>query len=105
MTSRKRQRSGKTRYKVSRSRKRISKSRMKCNTPRRSWRSGKKRVVKACSKGREKIIHYGASGYRHNYSSKARRNFRSRHRCAQANDRLTARYWACADLWPLSRNT
>lgn len=82
-----------------RSRSKVSKSSMKCNSPRRSWRSGKKRVVKACSRGRERIVHYGDTAYRHNYSSQARRNFRSRHRCHNATDKLTARYWACKDLW------
>jgi hypothetical protein len=71
----------------------------KCNSPQKSWRKGKKRVVKACSKGREKIIHYGASDYGHNYSDKARRSFRARHKCSTATDKLTARYWACKDLW------
>jgi hypothetical protein len=99
-TSRRRKKSGRTKYKVSGSRKKVSKSQMKCNKPRKSWRSGKKRVVKACSKGREKIIHYGASGYRHNYSPKAKRSFRARHKCSSATDKLTARYWACKDLWP-----
>lgn len=82
---------------MSSSRKR--KSNMRCNSPQKSWRAGKKRVVKACSKGREKLIHYGAVGYGHNYSPKARRSFRARHRCSTARDKLTARYWACKDLW------
>ena len=76
-----------------------SKSRMRCNSPMKSWRPGKKRVVKACSKGREKIIHFGATGYGHNYSNAARRSFRARHRCSTAKDKLTARYWACKNLW------
>lgn len=72
---------------------------MPCNSPRKSWRPEKKRVVRACSKGREKIIHYGATGYGHNYSDMARRSFRARHSCDSANDKLTARYWSCKDLW------
>ncbi len=76
-----------------------SKSKMRCNSPMKSWRPGKKRVVKACSKGREKIIHFGATGYGHNYSNAARRSFRARHRCSTAKDKLTARYWACKNLW------
>lgn len=72
---------------------------MKCNSPIKSWRKSKKKVVKACSRGREKIIHYGASGYGHNYSTQARKSFRARHRCDSANDMLSARYWACRDLW------
>ena len=76
-----------------------SKKSMACNKPQKSWRKGKKRVVKACSKGREKLIHYGAVGYGHNYSTAARRSFRSRHNCSSATDILTARHWACKDLW------
>jgi hypothetical protein len=35
------------------------KSKMKCNQPMKSDRKGKKRMVKACSGGTEKLIHYG----------------------------------------------
>lgn len=72
---------------------------MSCNKPVKSWRPGKKRAVKACSGGKEKIIHYGATGYGHNYSSAARNSFRARHKCSAAKNILTARYWACKDLW------
>ena len=72
---------------------------MACNSPRKSWRPEKKRVVKACSRGKEKIIHFGATGYGHNYSTAARRSFRARHKCSSAKDKLTARYWACKNLW------
>ena len=76
-----------------------SKSYMPCNKPRKSNRPGKKRMVKACSGGKEKIIHYGATGYGHNYSTAARKSFRARHKCDTAKDKLSARYWACKDLW------
>jgi len=72
---------------------------MKCNCPRKSNRPGKKRMVKACQDGKEKLIHYGASEYGSNYSDSARKNFRARHNCDTANDKLTARYWACKNLW------
>lgn len=72
---------------------------MKCNTPRPSTREGKKRMVKACSGGKEKLVHYGAEGYGHNYSAAARKSFRARHKCSTAKDKLSARYWACKDLW------
>lgn len=75
------------------------KSKMKCNTPVPSDRKGKKRMVKACSNGKERLIHFGADGYKSNYSAEARRNFRARHNCANAKDKLTARYWACKNLW------
>lgn len=72
---------------------------MSCNKPRRSPKAGKKMVVKACSGGKEKIIHFGASGYGHNYSAAARKSFKARHKCSSAKDKLTARYWACKKLW------
>ena len=72
---------------------------MVCNRPQKSWKPSKKRVVMACSGGRKRIIHFGATGYGHNYSNEARRSFRARHRCSTANDKLTARYWACKNLW------
>lgn len=78
---------------------------MKCNVPQRSWRKGKKRVVLACESGKQKLIHYGAAGYKHNYSAKAKKSFRARHTCdvAERSSKLTARYWACKDLWPKSK--
>ena len=76
-----------------------SKKNMSCNRPQKSWRRGKKRVVKACSGGKERIIHYGATGYGHNYSTTARRSFRARHKCSGARNKLSARYWACKNLW------
>lgn len=75
------------------------KSNMKCNKPRPSTRDGKKRMVKACSGGKEKLVHYGAKGYGHNYSDAARKSFRARHKCSTAKDKLTPKYWACKDLW------
>lgn len=75
------------------------KSKMKCNQPVPSSRSGKKRMVKACENGKEKLIHYGDDSYGHNYSPEARSSFRARHKCSTADSKLTARYWACKDLW------
>ena len=75
------------------------KSKMSCNKPRPSDRAGKKRMVKACSGGDEKLIHYGAKGYGNNYSDAARKSFKARHKCSSATSKLTARYWACKDLW------
>lgn len=75
------------------------KSKMQCNKPVASDRPGKKKMVKACSNGQEKLIHFGAKGYGNNYSDAARKSFKARHGCAEAKDRLTARYWACKNLW------
>lgn len=76
-----------------------TKSKMKCNVVTRSDRAGKKKMVKACANGKEKLIHFGAKGYGHNYSSAARKSFRARHKCGTAKDKMTARYWACKKLW------
>lgn len=76
-----------------------NKSKMKCNSPVSSNRAGKKMMVKACSGGEEKLLHFGAKGYGHNYSVAARKSFRARHKCDTANDKLTPRYWACKKLW------
>lgn len=78
---------------------RLDKDKMPCNKPRKSPKPEKKKVVKACSGATEKIIHFGATGYKSNYSDKARKSFRARHKCDTAKDKLTARYWACKNLW------
>ena len=77
----------------------VDKSRMKCNKPTASTKQGKKKMVKACSGGREKLIHFGAKGYGHNYSAAARKSFKARHKCGTAKSKLTARYWSCKKLW------
>lgn len=85
----------------------IRKANLKCNKPVKSWRDGKKRAVLACEGGKQKIVHYGAVGYRHNYSPGAKKNFRARHRCdkAERGSKLTASYWACKDLWPKNKSS
>lgn len=75
------------------------KDRLKCNRPVPSNKEGKKKMVKACDNGQEKLIHFGADGYKHNYSSEAKKSFRARHNCDEANDKLSARYFACRNLW------
>ena len=75
------------------------KSKMACNKPKKSDRKCKKKMVKACEGGKEKLIHFGASGYGHNYSAAARKSFKARHKCGTAKSKLTARYWACKNLW------
>jgi len=73
----------------------LDKKSMPCNKPRKSPNPKKKKVVKACENGQEKIIHFGATGYGHNYSSAARKSFRARHKCSEKKDRATAGYWSC----------
>ena len=75
------------------------KSKMKCNRVVASDRPGKKKMVLACSDGKDKLLHFGSKGYGHNYSTAARSSFRARHKCETANDKLTPRYWACKNLW------
>jgi hypothetical protein len=75
------------------------KSKMQCNRPVPSDKAGKKKMVKGCSGGEEKLLHFGAKGYKSNYSSEARKSFRARHSCDTANDKLSARHWACKSLW------
>ena len=91
-------------------RKSFDKKRMKCNKsrPLRKGESGygkKKRVVKACEGGKEKIVKFGAVGYKHNYSDSAKKSFRARHKCGQKKSKLGAQYWACKDLWPRGKKT
>ena len=78
---------------------RVDKSKMPCNKPRASTKANKKKMVKACEGGKEKLIHFGAKGYGHNYSGAARKSFRARHKCSTAKSKLTARYCACKKLW------
>lgn len=77
----------------------LGKDSMPCNQPRASTRPGKKKMVKACEGGQERLVHFGAKGYGHNYSAAARKSFRARHNCANPGSKLSARYWACKHLW------
>jgi hypothetical protein len=59
-------------------------------------------MVKGCEGGKEKLVHFGAKGYGHNYSSAARKSFKARHKCSSRKSKLTASYWAywaCKNLW------
>jgi len=86
--------------------KKLDKDKMKCNKPQRAAPgSPKKKTVKACKDGKEKIIHYGHRGMQH-YSQhkdkKRRASFRARHKCdleSTKKNKLSARHWACKDLW------
>jgi len=69
------------------------------NKPIKSNREGKKMMVLAKDGDKIRLIHFGATGYGHNYSAAARKSFRARHKCDQAKDKLTANYWACKHLW------
>lgn len=51
-----------------------------------------------CMDGKKKLVHAGATGYGHNYSSAARKSFRARHKCSTAKPG-TAKHLACTELW------
>ena len=76
-----------------------TKSKMKCNVVRSSDRAGKKKMVKACEGGKEKLIHFGAKGYGHNYSAAARKSFKARHGKNIAKGKMSAAYWADKVKW------
>lgn len=67
--------------------------------PTQSTRPGKKYQVYVKSEsGTPRLIHFGATGYKHNYSAAAKSNFRARHNCSGAS-KDTPRWWACNYLW------
>lgn len=67
-----------------------------CNQPRRDPNPRHKFFVKACARGRVRPIHYGDPNMRiKKHNPKRRAAFRSRFDCANAKDKLTARYWSC----------
>jgi len=81
--------------------KKSAKDKMKCNSPRRIRKGepghGKKKfVVKACDKGKEKIIRYGDANMEIKKDSPDRRkSFRARHKCGQKKSKMSAGYWSC----------
>lgn len=75
-----------------------AKKSMKCGEVRKSTRAGKKVMKKVCKGGKTKMVHAGDSSMRHNYSDKARKNFKARHKCSTAKAG-TAKHLACNTLW------
>jgi hypothetical protein len=81
----------------------FDKDKMKCNKKRyiRKGETGygkKQKVVKACEKGKERIVKFGDAKMRNNRDKKKnRKNFRVRHNCKNPGSKLKARYWACKD--------
>lgn len=74
------------------------KSSMRCGETRKSSRAGKKIMKLYCKAGKKKLVHAGATGYGHNYSGAARKNFKARHKCSTAKWG-TAKHLACTKLW------
>lgn len=80
---------------------RIDKDSLPCNKPRTNPTSSRhKKVVKACSDGKEKLIKFGHRDYKHNYSNKARKSY-----CARSGGikdgkgKMSANYWSRKVLW------
>lgn len=81
------------------------------NHPVKSTAKGKKMMVLASKtiggERRVKLIHFGALGYGHNYSQKAKKNYlqrsagiRNHQGKLTKEDRWSANYWARKILWP-----
>ena len=75
-------------------------------TPFKSKKKGKKMSVYVMRNGRKTLIHFGDTGYRHNYSEAARRSYLARSKGIRnkegkltANDRNSANYWSRKVLW------
>jgi hypothetical protein len=85
-------------FKKSESKKEIA-SDIACNKPQPSTRKGKRKMVKACEDGKEKLIHWGDSNLgAHPNDPKRKKSFRARHKCdTNPPDKMTARYYACKD--------
>jgi|TARA_R100001129_G_scaffold20573_1_gene12902 hypothetical protein len=73
------------------------------NKPKRAPKGSKKKFVVLAKQGdKVRKIGYGHRDYKdftQHKDPKRRKNFRSRHNCKTAKDKLTARYWACKKLW------
>lgn len=80
-----------------------SKDEMPCNKPMKSWRAKKKKVVKACEGGKERIIHFGDSSmqdYTQHGSEKRRKSYCARSGGIKGGEgKLSANYWARKVLW------
>ncbi len=62
----------------------------------------KKQVCVKDKKGNIFNIHFGDKRYEdytQHKDKKRRTSFRKRHKCDSEKNKLTARYWACEDLW------
>ena len=85
----------------------IDKSKMKCNKPKRQISGGKKSVVKACAKGKEKLIRFGQQGVKGSpkksnestASTKRRKSFKARHAKNIQRGPMSPAYWADKVKW------
>ena len=84
----------------------MNKAKMKCNSPKKTPSHPKKsHVVKACDKGKEKIIRFGqqgvsGAGKKTDKKSVARRkSFKARHAKNIGKGKMSAAYWANKVKW------
>lgn len=84
------------------------------NKPVKSTAKGKKMMVLASKTihgvRRAKLVHFGALGYGHNYSAKAKKNYlarsagiRNKQGKLTSKDPWSANYWARKILWPKNK--
>ena len=76
------------------------------DNPMPSDRPGKKRMVLAKEGDQVALVHYGAEGYKHNYSPEAKKSFLARMQGVRTKDgklaykdKFSPAYWAIKDLW------
>ena len=89
--------------------KKVSKKTMKCNKPKRTPSHPKKsHIVKACEKGKEKIIRFGEQGAKTAGKPKAgesakmkkkRASFKARHAKNIKKGKMSAAFWANKVKW------
>ena len=85
----------------------LDKSKMACNKPRASSKGGKSHVVKACTGGKEKIIHFGSKGVKGSPKKegesesyrKRREAWYARHRKNIDKGPSSAAYWSAKTKW------
>ncbi len=88
----------------------------KLNRPLPSTKKEKKMMVLATKtiegKRKAKIIHFGAKGYGHNYSIKAKKSYlarsagiRNKEGKFTMNDKWSPNYWSRTILWPKNKPT
>jgi len=71
----------------------------KVNNPVRAPKSSKYVwYVKAKEGNKTRTFGFGDRSYKRNYSDKARKSFRARHKCNESKSKLSKGYWACK-LW------
>lgn len=73
------------------------------NKPRKSDRKGKKGMVVAKKGDEIKLVHFGDSTMRQNYSSEANAAYHSR--MGKESDKFSAKYWSNVWLWPKGEMT